>query len=280
MYLNVGSANNMAKLKKFVHMAKKSYINTLVMDVQSSKYKKCIVPKANIQYCKDNGLHPVARIVIFPDGLKKYPVTKAYINNKLDIAQSACENGFREIQFDYIRFHDSGSTRHLTYEQKYAFIEGFIMKVRNRLKNYNVRFAADVFGRIPLNKNDIIGQKMESLDKVLDIICPMAYPSHYSWSKKFYANPYYTVHTTSMQAKKRTQNAMIVTYIQAFKMKMCGIPFDKYVYDQIKAVHDSGVSGYFLWNARQQYSVPLAVMRRFYKSRLSARKDSDGPAVD
>ncbi|HNS82393.1 MAG TPA: putative glycoside hydrolase, partial [Methanolinea sp.] len=67
------------------------------------------------------------------------------------------------------------------------------------------------------------------LDKVADIICPMAYPSHYSWSRKFYADPYYTVHETSTRAKLRSKNAMIVTYIQAFKMKMSGIPFDKYV---------------------------------------------------
>ena len=202
IYLNVSSANNFAKLKDFVAKAKAANINVMVLDVQSEN-SKCMVPASHVQYCQDNGIRPIARIVVFPDGLRNYPVPQSYIQDRLAIAEDACKSGFTEIQFDYIRFHDSGSTRHLTFSQRYQFIEDFITSARARVKKYNARIAADVFGRIPLNKNDIIGQNMESLDRVADLICPMAYPSHYTWSKKFYADPYYTVHVTSTQAKLR-----------------------------------------------------------------------------
>jgi len=183
-------------------------------------------------------------------------------------------SGFREIQFDYIRFNDSPALRHVSKKTKYAFIESFLQKAKESLKEYNVKIAADVFGRIPLNNNDIIGQKMESLDKVVDIICPMAYPSHYTWKRKgrskyfLQHNPYYTVEWTSRRAKERTKNASIVAYLQAFKHRMPrNMTFDKYITEQIKAVHDTGIKGFLLWNARQDYKVPFRAMKLYYQNK-------------
>ncbi|HPS57607.1 MAG TPA: putative glycoside hydrolase [Spirochaetota bacterium] len=264
IYLTVDSANKLAKLQTFVEMAKAAKINCFVIDVQSAKYAKCIVPAENVQYCKDNGIHPIARVVMFPDGLKNWPVSAEYIQERLDVAESACKNGFKEIQFDYIRFNDSSRNKALKNADRYAFIEGFISRAREQLKKYNVKIAVDVFGRIPLNVHDQIGQRMESLDKVADIICPMAYPSHYTWSKKLMKDPYYTVFITSKKAKERVKNAQIVSYIQAFKMKLYDMPYDKYIAEQIRAVHESEIRGYLMWNARQDYTVPLAVVKDFY----------------
>lgn len=267
IYLNIASARNMTRLKEFVELAKDSGINAFVLDVQGSSYKKSIVPNENVQYCIDNGIHPIARIVIFPDGLKYWPVSEQYLKEKLDIAESACKNGFKEIQFDYIRFDDSSKNRHLSNAQRYKFIEDFILRARKQLEPYNVKLAADVFGRIPLNRNDIIGQQMESMDKVIDYICPMAYPSHYTWSRKLQTDPYHTVFITSKKAKERAKRAEIITWIQAFQMKLYGMPYDKYINEQIKAVHDAGIRGYFLWNARQDYKVPFKVVKEYYKNK-------------
>jgi hypothetical protein len=280
IYLTVASANNFQKLQYFVEKAVSSNINTLVLDVQSARNAACMVPESHVRYCIEHGIHPVARIVVFPDGLMTYPVPRSYLEDKLSIAEDACRNGFREIQFDYIRFHDSGSTRRLTYAERYRFIEGFLSEARNRVKNYNVRIAVDVFGRVPLNTNDIIGQKIESLDKVVDMICPMAYPSHYTWSRKYYSDPYYTVRKTSTQARLRTKNAIIVTYIQAFKMKMMGIPFEKYLFEELRAVRDSEIRGFILWNARQDYDTPLDVVKSFYSKGVSKKKRPDFLLVD
>jgi hypothetical protein len=274
IYLNVASGRDIKKLKTFIDMAKKSYINTFVIDVQGRAYKSCVIPEANVALCRANGIHPIARVVMFPDGLKHFPVEKSFIDEKIKTAQTACERGFKEIQFDYIRFEDSGKLKYLTAADRAAFIGDVLLNAREELKKYNVRTAADIFGRIPLNKNDIIGQHMESLDEVVDIICPMAYPSHYTWSKKLQYDPYHTVYITSKKAADRVKKAEIVTYIQAFRMKLGDIPYDKYIYDQLLAIKDSGVRGFLMWNAAQNYEVPFEVMKKFYNSKVTRDEKS------
>jgi hypothetical protein len=272
IYLNVYSARNIDRLSGFIGKAKNTKINTLVLDVQTSKADECAISSEIVSYCIKNGFHPVARIVVFTDGLSKFPVSEDFLNNKINIAEAACRNGFKEIQFDYIRFSDIRVSKRLSLEEKYDFIEGFLQKARTRLEKYNIKIAVDVFGRIPLNKDDAIGQKMEVFDRVVDIICPMAYPSHYTWSNNLMANPYHTVFITSKSAKERTKNAEIVTYIQAFQMKVgkSNLTFAKYIEEQLKAVHDSGIRGYILWNASQNYDVPFKVLSEYYKNTQEA----------
>ncbi len=276
MYLTVNSGNNFAKLKQFVDMAKSSGINTMVIDVQPLKNKKTAIPAEYVKYCIDNGIHPVARVVVFPEGLKDYPVSKEYIQERLNIAEDAAKNGFKEIQFDYIRFNDSNRLRHLSLNDRYKFIEGFLQTAKIALAKYNVKTAADVFGRIPLNKSDLIGQRMEGLDNSVDIICPMAYPSHYTWSKKLQDDPYQTVFITSKSAKDRVKKAEIVTWIQAFRMKLGKNSYPSYIKDQIKAAHDADIRGYILWNANQDYSIPLEVVKNYY---LNQKSDKNSVTV-
>ncbi len=269
IYLNVYSSRSNDRLTRFIKIAKESNVNAFVMDVQLSKKNKCMVPPKHIKLCIDNNIHPIARIVVFESGLKTWPVPKEVIDKKIGIAESACKYGFKEIQFDYIRFNDSRVLRKLTRKKRYEFIEGFLAKAKKRLKKYDAKIAADIFGRIPLNSGDAIGQRMEGLDKVTDIICPMAYPSHYTWSKKMMSNPYYTVFLTSKSARERTKNAEIVTYIQAFniKVKKAKMSFAKYIEEQVRAVHDSKVRGYIFWNARQVYDTPFNVLKEYYKGK-------------
>ena len=92
----------------------------------------------------------------------------------------------------------------------------------------------------------------------------MAYPSHY-WSKKLQHNPYHTVKWTSENAKKRTKNAQIISYIQAFKYKMPrNMSYKKYIKEQIRAVHHAKIRGFLFWNARQKYTVPFQATKEFY----------------
>ena len=274
IYLTVDSARNLEKLKDFVEMARQSSINTIVMDVQSFKGKLCTVPRENVEYCIQNGIHPIARVVCFPDGLKVYPLPEGMLDDRLSAARSSCESGFREIQFDYIRFNDSGCLTKITLAQRYAFVEGILLHAREQLSKYNVKIAADIFGRIPLNRGDVIGQRMEGLDEVVDIICPMAYPSHY-WTRKMQHSPYDTVYKTSKEADNRTKKAEIVTYIQAFKMKMPpDMSFSKYIQEQIRAVHDANIKGFILWNARQDYAEPLRASREYYEKNKTAGNTS------
>jgi hypothetical protein len=269
IYLTYPSGKNIEKLKSFIVLAKRSNINVFVIDAQPAPNGICNLPKENISLLIANGIHPIARVVCFDDGLKTYPVPESVFQNKFSIAKSACELGFKEIQFDYIRFNDYGiMAKSVPVAKRYEFIEGFLARAKAELKPYGVKIAADIFGRIPLNTGDAIGQRMEGLDKVIDVICPMAYPSHYTWSEKMMADPYYTVHLTAVRAKERAKQADIVTYIQAFKIRVSksGLSYDDYVLQQIKAVHDAKIKGYILWNAAQEYQIPCRVAEEYYKN--------------
>ena len=268
IYLNSQSGRDINLLKNFITKAKAAGFNAVVIDVHNESNNKFLIPKENVDYVTSQGLYPIARIVMFPDGLKIYPIPEELIKGRLELAKKACEIGFREIQFDYIRFNDYGILKHVPLEQRFKTVEGFLARARSELSVYNVRVACDVFGRIPLNTNDTIGQRMEGLDQVVDVICPMAYPSHYTWSKKLMADPYYTVFITGKRAKERTKNADIVLYIQAFKIRvaMSGLSFQEYMAKQIQAAHDAGVKGFIWWNASQQYDEPFAVTKEFYST--------------
>jgi hypothetical protein len=284
IYLTNPSGKNIDKLKTFAALARKAGLNTMVIDAQPAPQSRTSIPKENVSFLIQNGIHPIARIVCFTDGLKEFPIPESVLADRINIAKSACEVGFREIQFDYIRFNDSAILARVPLQKKYDFIEGFLIRARNELKQYNVRIAADIFGRIPLNTGDAIGQRMEGLDKVLDIICPMAYPSHYTWSEKMMKDPYYTVFLTSSRAKERTKQAEIVSYIQAFKMKVTksGLSYDEYVRQQVKAVHDAKIKGYILWNAAQDYEIPFKVTEEFYREQKQAtdtRRKQGGSAL-
>lgn len=271
IYLTNPSGKQIDRLKKLIVSMKKSQLNTVVIDVQPAKNWKSSIPAENVKYILDNGIYPIARVVCFQDGLRAYPVPETLLAEKIAIAKSAAESGFKEIQFDYIRFNDGRVNGPITLTGRFDFIEGFLARAKKELQPYNVRVAADVFGRIPLNSGDAIGQRMEGLDKVTDVICPMAYPSHYTWSNKMMADPYYTVFLTSSRARERTKQAEIVSYIQAFKMKVgrSGLSYNEYVLQQVKAVHDSKIRGYIFWNAAQDYEIPFIVTANYY-SRLSA----------
>lgn len=268
IYLNYWSGKDPVRFNKFVKAAKKANVNAFVIDVQPSTNGECRIPEEHIKTLIDNGIHPIARIVCFDQGLRKFPVSKSKINFLHTLAVNSAKKGFKEIQFDYIRFNDSNALKNMTLQQKYDFVQTFLKTAKSKLSKYEVRIAADVFGRIPLNSRDVIGQNMEVLDPVTDVICPMAYPSHYTWSPKMIRDPYYTVHLTSKKARERTKNAKIVSWIQAFKIKIPkSMTYSKYITEQIRACHDAQISGYILWNARQVYNTPLSAMESYYKGK-------------
>lgn len=280
IYLNYTSGMNRSILNSFVEKSKRSGINTFVIDVQPAPSQICPIPESHVKLLLDNGIHPIARIVCFDQGLRRLPVPEGKIEQIYKIAESAAQKGFKEIQFDYIRFADQsnttvhGVTKKLSPEEKYEFVEGLLGGARERLRPYNVRTAADIFGRIPWlasSGHDVIGQKVENLDKVVDVICPMAYPSHYWHDKESGINwintPYETVHKTAKMAKEKADNAIIVTYIQAFEIKVqqTGLSYAEYIKKQIEAVHDTDTGGYIMWNARQVYTVPFEVTKAYYR---------------
>jgi hypothetical protein len=181
----------------------------------------------------------------------------------MELARKAVALGFREIQFDYIRFEDSGRFSYLGYAERYQLVEGFLGRAKNEFGPKGILVAADVFGRVTLNTQDQIGQRLEGLDNVVDIILPMAYPSHYSWDNFSMANPYYTLYKGATLGKARLKRAALVMYIQGFEMKvaMSGLSLPVYIAHQMQASEDAGVAGWIVWNAAQAYEPTWTALR-------------------
>ncbi len=191
-----------------------------------------------IKSLKERGIYTVARIVVFKDtplamarpewALKTEggeiwkdrehlawvdPFRKEVWEYNIQVAVEAAEQGFDEIQFDYLRFPDSSSprfSRPSTEESRVKAISGFLREAYQRLLPFNVFVAADIFGYVCWNYNDTnIGQKLEALAPAVDYLSPMLYPSGYQFGIPGYrnpvANPYEIVYLSLKKAQERTQ---------------------------------------------------------------------------
>ena len=104
----------------------------------------------------------------------------------LDLAVESCEAGFDEIQFDYVRFPD-GFGNSAVFDQgsgseiRPIIIRDFLAEASALLNPAGCAVAADIFGFITSTTGDGgIGQYLEELASVVDVLSPMLYPSHYS----------------------------------------------------------------------------------------------------
>lgn len=267
IYLHNYSARVPRELARFIREGRAVGINSVVLDLQDAVYfRTSMIPRANVEYCLTNGIYPIARIVVFPYGLKEYPVPEAFLQSRIDLAVRAAEAGFPEVQFDYIRFEDSGRLGWVPLKQRFALVEGFLARAKRVLARYGVRTAADIFGRVTMNSNDPIGQRLDGLDGKVHFVCPMVYPSHFTWSRYMMANPWYTVWKSSVMAKQRLKQTEVVQYLQGFILKVSrsGLSLPVYIAHQIKACHDAQVRGYIVWEAAQAYRPTWEAMRLYY----------------
>ncbi|HLM13714.1 MAG TPA: putative glycoside hydrolase, partial [Reyranella sp.] len=184
----------------------------------------------------------------------------------LSVAEEAAAAGFDEIQFDYIRFPDTGGLAFANASDengRVAAITGFLREARKRLVPYNVFTAMDSFGYVCWNQNDTgIGQRLEDLATAVDIISPMLYPSGFQFGIPGYRNPvqnsYEIVHLSLEECKRRTANTAVRyrPWLQAFTDYAFGgkvFGADE-IAKQTKASRDAGSDGWMLWNPRNVYT--------------------------
>lgn len=244
-----------------------------------------------IKSFKERGIYTIARIVVFkdhplatarPDWAVKGPGGEVWKDREnlawvdpfrkevweynVQIAVEAAQQGFDEIQFDYLRFPDSSSPRFSqasTEESRVKAVSGFLQQAYQRLLPYNVFVAADIFGYVCWNLNDTnIGQKLESLVTPVDYLCPMLYPSGYQFGIPGYrnpvANPHEIVYQSLKKAQERTSHPSIRfrPWLQAFR----DYAFDRRAFNgreirtQIDAAEKFGSQGWMLWNPGNVYS--------------------------
>lgn len=255
----------------FLKTAAASGMNTLVIDIQPS------LPSAEVMKAiHEAGFYTVARVVVFPDGLKTYPAPNGYVERIMDRCEQGAKSGFAEVQLDYIRFADNLHVPGLTLEKRYRYLSGLLRRFEERLRPYRVRLGGDIFGRIAFNRNDIIGQKIEVFDAHLDTIYPMLYPSHFYGDAFRRRQPYRTVLDGTRDSRSRARNSRIIPYIQAFSMKVgeSGLSLDDYIRAQIDGAKDAGGGGYIVWNARNDYRPFFRALGKGRLIQSTARKES------
>ena len=195
------------------------------------------------------------------------------------LAKEAAELGFDEIQFDYVRFPSSeGKTKQIAFDfdsdtkTKSQVINSFLEKVMTELEEYKIVVSADVFGIITKRQGDFenIGQDFAAIAQIVDVICPMVYPSHYAPGEYKLANPdkspYNTVYYSVKDGLKRyeeienpdAKKAVIRPYLQDFTASWLGR--GKYlnystnqVKDQIQACYDLRIQTFTLWDPSNKY---------------------------
>lgn len=245
-------------------------------------------------------IYPIARVVVFRDPLlaekrpewaiqkkngggvwRDYaglawvnPYNKSVWDYNIAVAREAALKGFREIQFDYVRFPENAARveREAVFPgseglEKDDNIRDFLLYAREQLKDYNVHLAADVFGVIATSwgDSDRIGQTWEKISPVVEYICPMVYPSHYGPGYFGYpvpdAEPGGTVGRALADATKRNaplaEAAIIRPWLQSFTATWVKgyIPYGpNEVRQQIEAALKLGIDEFMIWNPGNRYS--------------------------
>jgi len=251
-------------------------------------------PVTLVQRFKDAGLYTIARIVVFNDpvvaenrpDLAIQTTTgevwrgsngAAWVNPyhqelwqpNIDLGIEAAEMGFDEVQFDYVRFPSDGDLSNAEFGTQYSYsenervdtIKSFLSMARDQLTAHGVKTAADVFAIVAIYPDDQgIGQRFADFTDVVDYICPMIYPSHFTagplgMDGSPNANPYDTVLITmnSAAGKVPGQVLKIRPWIQDFTMGDPPYGVTE-VQAQIDAALAAGASGWMLWNPDSSFT--------------------------
>jgi hypothetical protein len=189
----------------------------------------------------------------------------------IELIKELAKKGVDEIQFDYIRAPAKGNiyaeyTHNTGDNSKVWAITNFLKKVREELKDYDIKISADVFGWTFIADNDQgIGQRIEEMAPYLDYIYPMIYPSHYDENFLGYEipdeHPYEVVKYTLEKGISRIDDTecMVIPWIQAFSL---GVKYTEVeILEQIRAAEEMGIDGFLCWNAfNNYYKVEKALM--------------------
>ncbi|SEB77024.1 putative glycoside hydrolase [Paenibacillus sp. GP183] len=253
----------------------------------------------------EHKIYPIARIVVFKDTVlaKKRPDLSfvnpdgtlwgnsknppdSFVNpyNKevwdynIAVAKEAVKAGFKEIQFDYVRFPEGFEKRAdiLKYTKddrsRIDAVAQFVKYAREQIEPLGARVSVDIFGyaaSVPAAEG--IGQDFVKISENVDVISPMVYPSHYSegWfgSKVPDAAPFATINGAMIDTNKKLApieksglKPVIRPWIQDFTASWVKgyIKYGKHeVEEQIRGLEANGIHEFLLWNANNNYTADV-----------------------
>ena len=261
-----------------------------------------------MQWLRQRNIYTIARIVVFkddpltrarPEWAATYGATGAVYRDgeglgwadptreevwdyNIALAVEAAQQGFDEIQFDYVRFPSDGAVSRVIYskdntaEQRIAAIAGFLARARQALAPYPVKISADVFGYATWRKDDMgIGQQIEAMAPYLDVLSPMLYPSTFADGlpglaryRQAVAYPYHVVHLSTFNAVIRLRRINPALEVRPWIQSFRDYAFDRRLYTpdeirlQMEGARRAGARGWLLWDPRVQYMPEALVSAR------------------
>ncbi len=263
-------------------------------------------PRKVLEELEKNEIYPIARVVVFKDtvlaearpelsykdgnSLWKNGRGEAFVNPfskevwdyNVEIAIEAAKMGFKEIQFDYVRFPEGFEKRDtsLTYtmgdykdlemenvQKRVSAVTDFVAYANSKLEPYGVDVSVDIFGySATIPEAPGIGQNFSKISENVDVISSMIYPSH--WGPYFgiskpdlepynIINEYAQVENKVLQALDTPPTSR--PWIQDFTASYLGggnyLNYGKAeVEAQIKALKKNNINEYLLWNAGNKYT--------------------------
>ncbi|MDN5372580.1 MAG: hypothetical protein PWR19_1626 [Carnobacterium sp.] len=319
---SAGGTDKMKELINFVNSSGlnsmvidvKDDVGNMTMDlksenkiVQDSTNDYVTDPAAMMKQLEENEIYPIARVVVFKDTLlaearpelsfKKAdgsvwkngngdafvnPFSKEVWDYNIEVAKQAAKMGFKEIQFDYVRFPEGfeNESKSLDYtlgdyetsdlddiQQRVSAVSDFVAYAREQLKAYDVEVSVDIFGySATVPEAPGIGQNFSKISENVDVISSMIYPSHW--------NSYFGISKPDLEPYKLVAEYMKVEnkllsgletppksrpWLQDFTASYLGAGnYQQYgaaqVEDQVRALHDAGVNEFLLWDASNSYT--------------------------
>jgi len=246
-------------VRYYIQQAKATGVDTFVIDY----YRRSRKLQKNIALIKQNHIHYVARIVMFPHGALHSQVTsQKYLNRRYRQIMQAVSIGAEEIQLDYIRYKKSQRPS----KQNAVNIYRVIKHVRDMLRAKGVKLQIDIFGVAAHSESVYIGQNVPLFAKEIDAICPMVYPSHYEPFRYHAKRPYKTIYDSLVALRKQLKNfpnVKIYAYIELYNYRYPLSRQNKinYILAEIKAVRDAHADGWYAWSAKNKYSLLFAILR-------------------
>jgi hypothetical protein len=249
IYISQSTAEDTPYFIYLINRAKKVGINTFIVDLElpSKRYAD------NVQLLKENGIHYIARIIVYPGGGTKEQVASlSYREKKLRLAKIALSYGASQIQLDYIRYN----TKQFPSSKNSETIANIIAWFKS---NLDVPLQVDVFGISSFGESKYIGQNIKLIGQTANVICPMVYPSHFEPYKVHAVTPYETVYQSLMAIRGQYHNQplpfKLIPYIELsnYRYQLSHEKKLAYIYAQIQAVEQANADGWYVWSPRNLY---------------------------
>jgi len=216
------------------------------------------------------------------------PVVRDY---NLTLAVELARAGVDEIQFDYVRYPTNGwrgdwaGDLEGTAARRRTAISGFLAAAREQLSGHRVVISADLFGIMAWGRVDdlaLTGQHVPTIASLVDVICPMIYPSHFRPGFDGIRQPgddpaYFIGEGTRRFRELVAGQARIRPWLQAFPYLVTAYD-GEYIATQVRSSRAAGGDGWSLWNPSCNYNAALTVLPSLVGSQLAAAPPPAAPA--